>query len=162
MPVQVTYKTSVCLTEVCGKRQASKGACSIKINCSHRRRVHMSVSFIVVKVRVSTRPSLCKRHMHPPESRSLHYSSVSLHVWSFSIMEWNLKDEAIMNHHLLVSRSRSQYHYISLHSNWQTLGNTFSILYEIYCYTRYRVCLFLWFLILSVLYTQNCLIKSYF
>ena len=57
--VQVTYKVYVCLAEVCGRRRASKGVHSIYISCSSRRRVYTSVLFIVVKVRVNTRSSLC-------------------------------------------------------------------------------------------------------
>ena len=56
--VQVTYKASVYITKVCGKRQVSKGMHSIYSGCSCSRQVYTSVLFIVVEVRVSTRSSL--------------------------------------------------------------------------------------------------------
>ena len=56
--VQVTYKVSMYITKVCGKRQVSNGVCSIYSGCSCRRQVYMFVLFIVVRVRVSTRSSL--------------------------------------------------------------------------------------------------------
>ena len=49
---------SLCLAKVCGKRQVGKGAHSMYSGYSCSRQVYMSVLFIIVEVRVSTRSSL--------------------------------------------------------------------------------------------------------
>ena len=56
--VQVTYKVSVYMANVCGKRQVGKGAHSIYSGCSCSRWVYTFVLFIVVRVQVNTHSSL--------------------------------------------------------------------------------------------------------
>ena len=56
--VQVTYKASVLIAKVCGKRQVSEGTHSIYSGCSCSRSVSTFVLFIMVRVRVNTCSSL--------------------------------------------------------------------------------------------------------
>ena len=75
----------LCAWQKCvAERWASKGAHSIYINCSHRRRVHMSVLFIVVKVRLNTRSSLCTLQIGKQNESSIIWQSVKFD----SLLNW--------------------------------------------------------------------------
>ena len=56
--MQVTYKVSVLIAKVCGKRRVSEGAHSVYSGCSCSRQVFTFVLLIVVRVWVNNRSSL--------------------------------------------------------------------------------------------------------